>query len=273
MIYTSPITFTSIDEISNNINFYKNIFITDGILVFRDANLSHQQHINLHNVFKNSFGWHTNSTFSYTENHARLTTDNLKNVNDNNEVMLSWHVEHPHYSNPIVASTWNMHKFTTDSENGKTYFIDMEKLFIRLPEEYKDFSKRCMLFNTYNRTIYNIIGYHWISNNPVIRISNIYQDLDKIINPASFDIVDPTEDDLFVYRKMMLWIQKEITTNLDIRIVHKWKQGDIVMPDMYKMCHAVTGGFNSKDREFTGIWGYRSDDFSSLASDYSNSEK
>jgi alpha-ketoglutarate-dependent taurine dioxygenase len=273
MINTSPITFTSIDEISNNIDLYKNIFVRDGILVLRDANLSHREHVDLHNVFRDSFGWHTNSTFSYTENHSRLTKDSSKYVSDNNEVMLFWHVEHPHYANPIVASTWNMYKFTTDSENGKTYFVDMEKLFIRLPEEYKDFAKRCLLYNTYNKTIYNFIGYHWISNNPVIRTSNIYQGLDKVIDPVSSDIVDPTEDDFLIYKKMSSWIQKEVTTNLDIRIVHKWKQGDIVMPDMYKMCHAVTGGFDSKDREFTGIWGYRSNDFSSLASDYFNAEK
>ena len=42
-----------------------------------------------------------------------------------------------------------------------------------------------------------------------------------------------------------------------IRIVHDWKQGDLVLMDAFKLAHAVTGGFKPEDREFTGIWGYR----------------
>jgi alpha-ketoglutarate-dependent taurine dioxygenase len=52
----------------------------------------------------------------------------------------------------------------------------------------------------------------------------------------------------------MKWIQDQLSQNLSIRVVHKWRQGDIVVPDMYKMCHAVSGGFESKQREFKGIW-------------------
>ena len=122
MIYTSPIDFTNMEEIFSNIEFYKNTFIRDGILVFRNANLSHEEHVELHNILKDSLGWYLNSSHSYTEDHSRLTTDPSRNINDNNRVMLAWHVEHPHYSNPIVAATWNMHNFNTDSENCKTLF-------------------------------------------------------------------------------------------------------------------------------------------------------
>ena len=45
--------------------------------------------------------------------------------------------------------------------------------------------------------------------------------------------------------------------NLNIRIVHKWKQGDLVIPDMFVMYHALTGGFSSDEREFVGIWSLR----------------
>jgi alpha-ketoglutarate-dependent taurine dioxygenase len=266
MISTKPINFTSIEEISNNVDFYKNLFIKDGILVFRNANLSHENHINLHNVFKNSFNWYINSGQSYTEDHSRLTTNDSLYVDDNNKVMLSWHVEHPYYSNPIIAATWNMHKFTTDPENGKTYFVDMENLFKTMPEEYKEFSKKCALYNTYKDRVYSLIGYHWISNNPVLRISHVFENLDHFVDLKYVDNVEPTEEDVKIYKEMIFWIQKEVTTNTDIRIVHKWNQGDIVMPDIYKMCHSVSGGFSSKDREFTGIWGHRFENFENFNS-------
>ena len=83
-----------------------------------------------------------------------------------------------------------------------------------------------------------------------------------------FDKRKPTKDEIKTYEEMMNFIQEQILYNLDIRIVHKWKQGDIVMPDMYKMCHAVSGGFDSKDRQFTGIWGYRYNDFNELEGRY-----
>jgi len=262
MINTDPIDFISIEEVSKNIDFYKNIFINNGILVFRDANLSHEKHVELHNVLRDSFGWYSYLNNSYTEDHNRLTSDNLTNVTDNNKVILNWHVEHPSYSNPIIAATWNMHKFTTNPENGKTYFVDTEKIFISLPEKYKEFSKKCSL--SHNKITHDLIGYHWISNNPVIRLSNIspYSKLEL------FDKRKPTKDEIKTYEEMMNFIQEQILYNLDIRIVHKWKQGDIVMPDMYKMCHAVSGGFDSKDRQFTGIWGYRYNDFKELEGRY-----
>jgi alpha-ketoglutarate-dependent taurine dioxygenase len=265
MIHISPIDFTSINEISNNIDFYKNLFTKDGILIFRDANLSHEEHMEFHNMLKNNFGWYLNAENYYTEDHSRLTTDSLRNITDNNKVMLPWHVEHPHYSNPIVAATWNMHKFNTDPENGKTFFVDMEKLFISMSDEYKNFAKQCIISNTYKDKTYNLIGHHWINNNPVIRMSYIFEDLTQFLDLVTVNGKIPTEDDINLYKNMMYWIQKEITTNLDIRIVHKWKQGDIVMPDMYKMCHAVTGGFDSQDREFTGIWGHQSSNFEKIA--------
>jgi hypothetical protein len=40
-------------------------------------------------------------------------------------------------------------------------------------------------------------------------------------------------------------------------MVHRWQQGDLIIPDMFKLAHAVTGGFKSEDREFRGIWAYQ----------------
>jgi hypothetical protein len=72
---------------------------------------------------------------------------------------------------------------------------------------------------------------------------------------SSFDGNNPTTEEHNIYNSIMRWIQNQLSENLDIRIVHKWKQGDLVVPDMYKMCHSVSGGFNSNERELKGMCG------------------
>jgi hypothetical protein len=52
---------------------------------------------------------------------------------------------------------------------------------------------------------------------------------------------------------------EEIKNNTEIRIIHEWKEGDIVIPDLHRMIHTVAGGFKPSEREFIGIWGYSED--------------
>ena len=40
----------------------------------------------------------------------------------------------------------------------------------------------------------------------------------------------------------------------DSHMVHEWRQGDILIPDLFTMAHSVLGGFESSKRKFRGIW-------------------
>ena len=57
--------------------------------------------------------------------------------------------------------------------------------------------------------------------------------------------------------------EKQIFDNFEYDInekkffIHEWKQGDFVIVDLFKMAHAVYGGFEPEDREFSGFWAYR----------------
>lgn len=263
MIPTNPIEFTSTDEIVDNTQYYKELFLKEKVLVFRNANLSNSDHQDFHDKLREKFGWHTKKIRSYTENHKRLIDiPNNRFKVGNNEIMLQWHVEHPYYINPIVIATWNMHKFNIDSENGKTYFVDTELLFSRLSNYDQEFMKKWITEEPVSeqhgiKQENEVIGYHWINNNPVIRISNIGWPNENFSQLKFVDDKNPTEEECLEYIRIMKWIRNEILKNEDIRIVHRWKQGDLLIPDMYKLCHAVTGGFDPADREFTGIWGYR----------------
>lgn len=257
--------FISVEDVFNNIVFYEKMFIDNGSIAFRNANLSHEEHLNLHNILGKQLGsYQEKNKTGYTENHSKMY-----NKKSNKQIMLSWHIEHPEYKNPIVLGTWNMHKFTTSSENGKTYFVDTQFLYQKMPDSFKEFSKKCTIINPIQKkhdvhAEYNFIENHWITKEPVIRLSHVHKTLNLKIETAElnnfqklfkFEGRDPVKHEYEYYFKIMKWIQDNLYNNLDIRLVHKWQQGDLVVSDMYKMCHAVTGGFESKDREFTGIWG------------------
>jgi alpha-ketoglutarate-dependent taurine dioxygenase len=265
MINVETIDFPGTKNIIDNIKFYKNKFINDSILVFRNANLSFEEQSDLHNQLGEKFGWFTpkedNEELSkYIEDHA---TNNRVGIANKDEIMLSWHIEHVYYDNKILAGTWNMLVFNIDNENGKTYFVDSEKIYSRMSDDWKDFLNRCTIsakdfglediFENF-KPIQN----HWITNNPLIRV-RVAENRDGINNLVLFDGENPTKEQDEKFKDIVWWFSNEVINNEDIRMVHKWQKGDLVIPDMFKLAHAVTGGFNPEDRRFIGIWGYQKD--------------
>jgi alpha-ketoglutarate-dependent taurine dioxygenase len=253
------IDFVSIQDISDNISLYKDILIRDGILVFRGANLSHEDHGIVSNKINEHFGIYDEGNFNgYTENHSQ-TSKNLNIKFGPDDIMLPWHIEHPTRVNPIVLGAWNMHKFKTNEENGKTYFVNSKMLYKEMPDRLKSFLGKCIIDDDVaspgEARTHEVVHNHWITGEPVIRTSFIYSKTNQILCSVNGGI--PSEDDLILYDEAMSWIRDQLYNNLDIRIVHKWKQGDLVISDIFVMYHAVTGGFSPEDREFVGIWSLR----------------
>ena len=253
------IDFVSIQDISDNISLYKDIIIRDGILVFRGANLSHEDHEIVSNKINEHFGIYDEGDFDgYTENHSK--TNKHQGIDFGaDDIMLTWHIEHPTKNNPIVLGTWNMHKFKTNEENGKTYFVNSKLLYRKMPERFKEFLGKCVIYDDSvgrgEEKTHRVIHGHWITSEPVIRTSFVYPQINQVLYSVNEN--PPSADDLTVYNEAMNWIRNQLYDNLDIRIVHKWRQGDLVIPDMFVMYHAVTGGFSPDDREFVGIWSLR----------------
>ena len=261
MIKTVPIEYKSIENIIDNIDSYKEKFIKDSVIVFRNANLSFDEQLHLHKSIGEAFGWNTHREEGshYKENHSH--NPNV-GVSGTEEIMLTWHVEHFYYSNPIVAGTWNMFHLNTIDGAGKTYFVDTSKVYELLDEDMKEFLSKCILKTETKKenwpfaigTEYNAVSPHWLTNKPVIRIS-----LSRWVDAEIFSIdgKSPTEKDYEMFRRSALRAIDIIEKDESIRLVHDWKQGDLVLMDAFKLAHAVTGGFKPEDREFTGIWGYR----------------
>jgi alpha-ketoglutarate-dependent taurine dioxygenase len=136
----------------------------------------------------------------------------------------------------------------------------MCQVYKDLPEDSQEFLKKCT-GNAYdnNRTEqmleYNPIGYHWLTKEPVIRL--MFPELEVGKNDLKFyDGVKATSEQNDKFLKIAKEIHQLVELDDTNRIVHKWQKGDVIIPDLYKGAHAVTGGFNPEDRKFTGIWSF-----------------
>jgi alpha-ketoglutarate-dependent taurine dioxygenase len=262
MPYTEPIYLSSYSEIVKNIDLIINKFKKETIVVIRGANLTVAEQSKLAKAFGDKTGSFPNNSSNfeqrYQENHARLLN---KELAGKDQVVLTYHMEHIDYDphTPIVAGIWNMITFTADPDAGKTYFTDTSLIFRQMPKDWQDFLVRCttkwLESDTTEPFITKATQKHWLTGDDVIRI-----DIHQLTTDRDYlykvDDRDPTEEEGEKFIKIRDHYIKEILTNEEIRIVHKWQQGDLVIPDLFKHAHAATGGFSSDQRDFVGLWVY-----------------
>lgn len=275
MPYTQPIVMTSYDEIIENLDLIIEKFKTDTIVVIRDANLTTDEQSALARAIGDKIGWFPNNSDKfeqrYQENHQRLKR---KEDAGTDEVVLAYHLEHVDYDVyvPIVAGVWNMFKFTADEEAGKTYFTDTSLIFRQMTEEWQEFLKKSIVKwheDDGSTHITPAVQQHWLTGDDTIRID--IHDFDSYPELLyQFDGREPSNEERLLFMKIREYFIEEILENPDVRIVHKWKQGDLVIPDLFKHAHAATGGFSSDQREFVGLWVYPSNPESEEYLDYVN---
>ena len=263
MKYTEPIEFPGTDNVLQNIEFYNKKFLEDGLIVFRNANLTHEDQSFFHSELAKLFNYNIVLSSNgvpqyYIENHSKRE---LLQQSGRDELLVGWRLEHIYDRNPIVISTWNMTTFTTDNENGKTYFVDCEKMYNKMSYDWKNFLKLCKIKHSItgiwdNDDEYSIIDDHWITKNPSPRIS--VRDSTEYLNILlSVNGEEPTGPQKQLFHEISTWMSNYICRNEENTIVHKWQQGDLVIQDLFKLAHSDTGGFIPEEREFIGMWGYK----------------
>lgn len=207
-------------------------------------------------------GWFPNSTSSFwdhiiVENHGR--TD-LSQFSDK-DLIICWHLEHVDYDiyNPLLASVWSMWHCELDANGnaGNTFFVDSQKVYDLLDEDEKSFISKCFLswYDIDNSGPHegSAVVNHWLTNKPIIRIEitpSVVTDL-KLFSGRS-----PRDDEIKRFNSIKSKIMSIIENNTDIRMVHSWQKNDIIVVDLQRMAHTVTGGFKSKDRMFTNFFAY-----------------
>jgi alpha-ketoglutarate-dependent taurine dioxygenase len=271
VIPVNTIDFTSIEEIKSNPEVYKEIYFRDKIIVFRNANLTKSQQQDLMVFFGDLFGWFPNSIDSthinYTEDHHKHMKGDIYASKE--ELMLAWHIEHvQNQEDPHLGATWRMEKFQCPEDSGHTYFVDMTKMFETFSKEDQDFLSKCV--NQLNTTEFrytdegvtavkvlkefDCVKPHPVTGEKTIRLS-LFAKNGELNNLSRFDGREPTQEEKDIYRRLISFISSQVWTNEDIRMILKWKEGDLAVPDLFKLAHSVSGGFVKNQRTLQGEFG------------------
>lgn len=250
------IEFKGIQDISDNIAYYKDKFLKDAVFCLRNANLTVEEQEKVARIFGDHLQWYPNSVDPskdlYVENHERHMEAIVSR--DAYSTILPWHMEHVFRENPIVSGLWNMQLFTCDNIFGKTYFVDTAKLFNQLNIKDKEFITKVRLKETVGQKdlFINLVEKHRVTGENVIRFPFPFHHNTELFE---FDGKDFDESILQEYNELYGYIYNKITTDESIRFEQRWQQGDLLIVDLFKMAHAVTGGFMPDQRKFTGIFG------------------
>lgn len=258
MITIKTIEFPGYEEIKNNFNKYKDIFLNEQVIAFRNANVDKELQINLMKLFGDNLSWSPNSTklmdinneyTKYTETHHQHI-DKKGNVSKD-DLILEWHQEHVEDEHFIfVSGMWSMGLFNCDPDSGKTYFVDMTKMYNSFSIEDREFLDRCTGFC--EGEIFKLVSNHWITNEKTIR--TFYAKIENT-NLYLIDDREPTKLELEKFKLLHDQIVDQVWFNKEIRMQHLWKQGDLVIPDLFKLTHSVSGGFDKNQRRLDGMFG------------------
>jgi hypothetical protein len=72
---------------------------------------------------------------------------------------------------------------------------------------------------------------------------------------SKIDDREPNEEEIDRHKNLTQWIRNQVWENKDIRMVLKWEEGDLAVPDLYKLAHSVSGGFTKNQRTLSGQFG------------------
>lgn len=264
MKIVEPVTYSSLSELKSDLETIKEKYISDSIVLIRGLKLTKDEHLGLVKDLGDLMGWtpNTKTNFNHRYDESHSWNDKLAN-SLGEDIILGWHLEHIDYDKftPLVAGVWNMQKFNCSPDVGMTYFMDSRKLYnLLFNEEEKSFLRDCWAEweeNYHQTTIKNsakLVSNHWITGEELIRLEMHH--LPPILKLSTYQDRAPKEEESKYFEELINRFISEHYLNEDLRIVQKWNEGDILIPDLHCLAHAVTGGFASEDREFTGLWCY-----------------
>lgn len=265
MIKVQAIEYPGKEEIFNNFDKYKKIFLDDGIIPFRNAYCDREEQDEIFRFFGDQLGWIPNSgstqDIAYEETHEKhMDSENTK---DKNSLMLSWHLEHVHLKKDVyVGASWCMNLFKCDPDAGVTYFVNLFKFYSGLSEKEKEFLSKVELeISTevgleedeadYEDRVYRLVQKHWLHGQDTLRVflSGYEENLF-----CRFDGQPPTNEQKAELKEFLEKLFTFVYRNEEERLAHYWQEGDMLISDMFTMGHAVTGGFKPGERRLDGMF-------------------
>jgi hypothetical protein len=241
------------DSIKLNKNFYFEKFKIEGFIGFKEASVSEEEQKEIFKLFCKNFDIVPNLG-GYRENHNLSISRESGKVSRHN-ILVSWHYEHIENNIETAASCWNMTKFDCDKSNGITLFCDGQETMHAFNEEEIDFLKKCLVItnhkNEEDKNYRSPIRINKTNNSELIRIDPAYI-VEKLV---SFDGRKPSITEISRYIQIQKKFENLLLPGSGYIKGWAWSPGDLLIIDLFRMCHAVLGGFEPHEREFIGIFG------------------
>lgn len=244
-----------VENLPNLVEAYKD----RGVVVVKGHDFSVEQHKNLARLLGDSLGWHINSAVEddvvdlFFIHGGHSDNPDREYNNGTNDYVLDWHIEQVYYKCPPLAGIWCMKEITCPPGNGNTLFADSNEIFESLSDEDKEFLSGAVVSwdkpaNDHVGPFYTkAVDLHPVTSIPILRVET---DQGCYVMPALHSLYNrpATADEAKRFEEIMAAVKTKLKTDYDLRYVQQWEPGDMIIVDLFRMYHAVLGGFNYNER-------------------------
>ncbi len=261
-------------DILQNIPKLVKTFNKNGLVIFKELHATEEQQYSILSLFGDVVGWNPNSQngnllknwVRYDETHS-VSIDLREKFGPHplgEQILIHWHLEHVENEVPQVGAAWNMIKNnTTSPDAGSTGFVNCCADNLLPSIEYLEFLRRTTIMCTENpgwemgwdSATRNSILIHQITGKEVLRLCPLGHTQTVI----SVDGKPPTPDDQKLMNEITWWFLKTVWDNTNVQFWWNWSVGDMIIPDLTVMAHAVKNGFKHDERRFIGYWAFGDD--------------
>lgn len=258
-------------KFKENLPLYTEKFLKGEVTAFRGAYLSAHQQVLIMQLLGDELNWWPNSDMSgprgvqdpfYYETHHQSMDETRRSNKD--ALMLGWHLEHVGYEDEVyLGALWSMNLFECDPDAGNTWFVDVAKVYEKFSEDDKRFLSGAVVellehdgtkpkATKGEADNYEFVQKHWILGIPVPRpVLNG----SHVTNLVSINGNVPSDEEREKFNLLFENLVREVTENEEHRFVHSWQEGDLLLLDVFRVAHAITGGFSENQRTLKGIFG------------------
>ena len=240
-------------DINSVLENFDNIFktyLSDGVLCLTGAFFSESDQKIITKTFADRIGLNHISNYDY-EDHSRSIEKFGSTSKD--DIFINWHLEHVYAKNPQMIASWNMVHFTCDKDSGKTGFIKVDDVKALLPEEHLSFLDKSVIEQ--NKIERSAMQHYDVLNKNILRI-DVNRGSDKLV---LYNGIDPTKNQIDYFNTIQSNVHEIVRSNINIQKWWSWDVNDMIIIDLHRMIHCVKGGFDSSQRKFRRIWGYKND--------------
>ena len=261
MILPVVVENTSYEDILKNVDVYVNHFLRNGVLIFKSLPIDEKEQLLIMGQFASKLDWghiapRDNEDHSFTIN--RLGSNTCSDA----EILIPWHLEHAHKNDRQIASSWHMTKFDCPKKSGTTGFLNSDDVFSQMEEDWIDLLRSSIVCHAPNGIPIKPIHRNatTVHRNTGKEILNLRPTLSRDVL-ISVNNEPPTNEHIDKFELIKKFIEEKVEShNNKSEHWHEWGLNDLVIIDLTMVYHAVKGGFQIGQREFTRYWGYSSEE-------------